>query len=75
MTNQFLTTCKRCGQPILMTKCENKGIWIPCEPKERRFVPSGGPDTYVNEFGMLCRGKRNPNGEIGYKKHLRSCVR
>ena len=73
MINQFITTCKHCGKPILMTKCEETGKWIPCDPEANLFLPSGGPETYINERGKQCRGIRDRNGETGYKKHYLTC--
>jgi len=73
VTNQFYTICKRCGRQILMTKTEQG--WMPCHPEVMRFRPAGGPCTFVNEDGKVCRGERVfGGGEIGYEKHWRHCV-
>ena len=72
MTNQFYTICRDCGKQILMTRCEDSGRWVPCDPYILRFQPSGGPETYVNADGKLCRGYRSDGGEFGYRKHRRA---
>ena len=72
MINQFYTICRDCGKQILMTRCEDTGRWIPCEPYVHRFTPSGGPVTYVNTEGKLCHGYRSRDGEIGYMKHRKA---
>ena len=71
--NQYVTHCKFCGQQIVMT-LTNEG-WKPCDPVLTRFIPSGGPETFVTHEGKLCRGKRDSNGEYGYRKHYASCRR
>ena len=73
---QFYTRCRDCGKQILMTRCEKTGQWVPCNPDIMWFTPAGGPETYVNTDGKLCRGVRNydHSGEIGYRKHRRDCA-
>ena len=70
MINQFYRICKFCGKQILMTRCEDTGRWIPCDPYIVKFTPSGGPETFVNENGKTCRGFRSEKGEFGYRKHF-----
>lgn len=61
---------------ILMTQRADDGRWVPCDPEIRRFRPSGGPETYINENGKTCRGKRDRDGsEVGYRRHRTDCVR
>ena len=74
MIRQFMTTCKHCGRRILMTRCEKDGHWIPCSPETIRFLPAGGPETFVDERGNVCRGIRDKTGKLGYKKHYISCA-
>lgn len=73
MMNQFYKICRDCGKQILMTRCEETGRWMPCDSLIMRFTPAGGPETYINEDGKLCRGYRSKDGEFGYKNHRRSC--
>ena len=72
MINQFYSICRCCGKQILMTRCEDTGRWIPCDPYVVRFRSSGGPETFVDTKGILRRGVRDENGEIGYRKHRRA---
>ena len=74
MDNQFYTHCRRCGRQILMTRNRQTGAWVPCDPEILRFTPAGGPETYVNTDGKYCRGKRDRNGEFGYRRHRRDCA-
>lgn len=74
MTNQFMTYCRRCGRHILMTRCEEDGRWVPCDPEIHRYRPAGGPETYVNVDGKYCRGVRDRDGEVGYRRHRRDCA-
>ena len=66
---QFFTTCKYCGRQILMTRNGQTGKWIPCNPVVEWFTPSGGPETFIDEYGKTCRGYRSGTGEIGYRRH------
>lgn len=75
MNNQFITFCRNCGRQILMTRCEDTGRWVPCDPEIFRFRRAGGPCTFVAEDGTLQRGERDNNGEWGYRKHRSDCVR
>ena len=76
---QFETFCKRCGQKILMTWSEKDRRWVPCDPEIRRYRRSGGPFTYVNTEGAICRGERigrgypEPKAEFGYQRHRAYC--
>ena len=70
MINQFYTICRGCGKQILMTRCEDTGRWVPCNPVIGRYKPSGGPLTYVNTDGKLVRGTIANDGEFGYRKHV-----
>lgn len=74
MFEQFMTKCRRCGRQILMTRNVRTGQWVPCDPEIRRYVQSGGPETYVTPEGVLLHGQRDYNGEIGYRRHRRDCA-
>jgi len=75
MINQYFTFCKRCGKQILITRCENTGRWVACDPEIHQYRRSGGPMTYVNEHGELCHGVREHGGEWGYRRHRNDCAR
>lgn len=67
------TTCRRCGKRIVMIRADN-GRTIPCDPETVRFVPGGGPETFVTETGRLMHGERAQNGpETGFRKHRKDC--
>lgn len=72
---QYFTFCKRCGKQILMTYCPEEKRWMPCNPEIKRFRRAGGPETYVTPDGKICRGERAYDGEYGYRKHRKDCVR
>lgn len=74
MENQFYTICRRCGRQILMTRCNDDGRWIPCDPVVNRFTSEGGPYMYINTNGEVKYGRRSKDGELGYKKHSLYCV-
>lgn len=71
--NQYVTTCKFCGRQIVMTLTDDG--WKPCDPVITRFTPAGGPETFVTHDGRVCRGRLDRNGELGYRKHYRTCGR
>ena len=70
---QFYTFCKCCGKQILMTRNAKTGNWVPCDPAVIWFTPSGGNETFVDQYGKICRGYRSRTGEIGYRRHFASC--
>lgn len=78
---QFETFCKCCGRKILMTWSEGSNRWVPCEPEIFRYRRSGGPFTYVNPEGKICRGERlgrgyfDPSAEFGYQRHRTDCAK
>lgn len=63
---------------IVMTREEDGGRWIPCDPEIRTYVRGGGPFTYIGLDGSFRRGQQtfsgDPNGEIGYRKHRADCA-
>ena len=67
--NQFVTHCKGCGKQIVMTRNEETGQWMPCNPMLHRYRAAGGPLTFINCNGKVCRGERDINGEVGYQRH------
>lgn len=71
----YFTTCRRCGKQILMIYSPAAGKWVPCDPEIRRYRKSGGPETYVTPDGSVCRGERAYDGETGYRKHRKDCVK
>ena len=75
---QFETHCRRCGRKILMTYNEKDGRWVPCDPEIHKYRKSGGPFTYIDADGKLCRGERtfsgDPGGGWGYRKHRADCA-
>lgn len=73
MVNQFLTFCRYCGMQILMTRCEDTGRWVSCNPVIQKYRPDGGHDIYVNTEGMISYGTLSRNGEYGYQLHGRTC--
>ena len=55
-----------------MTRNLKNGTWIPCDPEIRKFIRSGGPNTYVTPEGVTVRGENaryGRGGEFGYRKH------
>ena len=77
---QFETFCKRCGRKILMTRNEQNGRWVPCDPEIRRYRRGDGSFTYVNPEGQVFRGELvgrgffDPNAEFGYQRHSADCA-
>lgn len=71
--NQYVTHCRYCGQQIVMTLTDEG--WKPCDPVLIKFIPSGGPETFVTHDGKVCRGRRDCNGQFGYRKHFSTCRR
>lgn len=65
---------------IVMTWCGREGRWVPCDPELRMYRRSGGPFTFVDTEGNLCRGERvsarffDPAAEPGYRKHRIDCA-
>lgn len=70
---QYFKTCRNCGRQILMTRNQQNGRWIPCEPEIFRFIPVNGAELYVTPEGMTVRGVRNHEGQFGYKRHSKGC--
>jgi len=77
---QFTTLCRYCGKMIVMTFSGKDGRWVPCDPEIYRFRRSGGPFTYVNTEGVICRGERvncrftDTSAEYGYRRHRKDCA-
>lgn len=71
------TQCRGCGQEIAFIKTA-KGKAMPVNPIALRFVPAGGPNTYVTEDGEVKRGREpeisdQGNTWIGYISHFATC--
>lgn len=76
MINQYMTICRACGKQILMTRCEEDGRWVPCNPLIDRYTSSHGNELYINQFGMRLYGTRDRKGpDWGYTPHRRECIR
>lgn len=75
---QFETFCKRCGRKIIMTLDEKTGRWVPCDTEIHKYIPGGGPFTYVNTEGQKRRGEKTTSydwdGEWGYRQHRADCA-
>lgn len=71
--NQYVTNCKFCGRPIVMTLTEDG--WKPCDPVLTRFTSAGGPETFVTHDGKIHRGRQSRDGQYGYRKHFNTCRR
>ena len=74
MINQFLTFCRSCGKQILMTRCEETGHWIPCNPLIQRYNPTYGNEPFIDTHGMRRTGQPDMHGsEFGYSHHGKDC--
>ncbi len=70
------TPCRGCGKPIAFIKTK-LGKAMPVNPESIKFVPAGGPNTYVLLDGSVARGRGVQYGDtetkIGYISHFATC--
>lgn len=70
--------CRGCGKEIAFIKTV-KGKTMPVDPDAVRFIPAGGPNTYVMMDGSIQRGRGlkhdddNEGSMIGYISHFATC--
>ena len=73
-----LAECRGCGAQICFIKTV-KGKSMPVDPLPMKFVPGGGPETYVTEEGEVKRGRaagwdsKYEKTLIGYRSHFATC--
>ena len=69
--------CRGCGNEIAFIKT-TKGKAMPVNPESVKFVPAGGPNTYVLMDGSVARGRGVEYGDtetkIGYISHFATCT-
>ena len=69
--------CRGCGKEIAFIKT-TKGKAMPVNPESVKFVPAGGPNTYVLMDGSVARGRGVEYGDtetkIGYISHFATCT-
>lgn len=65
--------CRGCGRQIAFIKTV-KGKTMPVDPEGIRFIPGGGPETFVTADGRVERGQRRTNGTaFGFTSHFATC--
>ena len=61
--------CGTCGEKIRLIPTP-EGITIVCDYKPVRFIPGGGPHSFILSDGSKVYGKRDNEGtEKGYFRH------